>query len=341
MSKFSDVIKTSKNKIVDFIKGIIVGIAIVIPGLSGSIFAVVVGLYDKMINAVSTIKTNFKKNIIYLLPIAVGGLLGILLSTKAIVKIYTNYPQQSYFFFIGLVIGSIPLVLRKMSKVRFKPSYLLITFFSIGFIVLMGYLGGGENTSEVSGVNTHISGVFDFLTVFAAGFASCASMTIPGVSGSVSLMVLGEYPRVYGAVAECTDMIRYLAAGDMSAALEASKSIWTVLVFGIAGVLGFVLVAKLIAKLLQKFEAQVYYGVLGMVLGAVIILFKQGVMIDEKFMAIFTDGLSSSVLLMLSIDAILIVIGVICTMFLDDDSALAQKMKKKNKADSEVKTIDE
>ena len=92
---------------------------------------------------------------------------------------------------------------------------------------------------------------------------------------------------------------------------------------------------------MQKFEAQVYYGVLGMVLGAVVILFKQGVMIDDKFMAIFSDGISSPVLLMLAIDALLIVIGVICTMFLDDDSALAQKMKKKNKDDSEVKSIEE
>lgn len=341
MSKFLNIVKASKDKIVDFIKGIIVGIAIVIPGLSGSIFAVVVGLYDKMINAVSTIKTNFKKNILYLLPIAIGGIFGILLSTKAIVNIYTNYPQQSYFFFIGLVIGSIPLVLRKMSKVRFKPSYLLITIFSIGFIILMGYLGGGEEAGNAVGVETHITGIFDFFKVFAAGFASCASMTIPGVSGSVSLMVLGEYPRVYGAVAECTDMLKFLMSGDMSAAIDASNSIWTVLVFGIAGVTGFVLVAKLIAKLLQKFEAQVYYGVLGMVLGAVVILFKQGVMIDDKFMAIFSDGISSPVLLMLAIDALLIVIGVICTMFLDDDSALAQKMKKKNKDDSEVKSIEE
>ena len=70
------------SHIVNFIKGIIVGIAVVIPGLSGSMFAVIVGLYEKMINAVSTLRKGFKKNVLFLLPIVLGGVIGILLSAK-------------------------------------------------------------------------------------------------------------------------------------------------------------------------------------------------------------------------------------------------------------------
>ena len=115
-------------------------------------------------------------------------------------------------------------------------------------------------------------------------------MSIPGVSGSVTLMVLGQYNKVYGAVSECTDMLKHLARGNFAEAGEASKSIWLVLVFAVGGIAGFILISKLIARLLAKYEAQTYYGVAGMVIGAVIILFLQGVMTDQEFTAAFGGG---------------------------------------------------
>ena len=82
-----------------------------------------------------------------------------------------------------------------------------------------------------------------------------ALMSIPGVSGSVTLMVLGQYNKVYGAVSECTDMLKYLISGEFDRAWESSRSIWLVLAFAIGGIAGFILISKLIAKLLAKFEA--------------------------------------------------------------------------------------
>lgn len=327
------------SKIVNFIKGIFVGIALVIPGLSGSIFAVVVGLYEKIINAISTLKKNLKKNILFLLPIVLGAVVGVLLSAKLIIDLCEKYPQQAYFFFIGLVLGSVPLVVRKMNKIKFKPLYLLITFFALGFILLMGILSGNEaeTTTEVA---YHLTDLYDVLAVFVSGFLSCALMSIPGVSGSVTLMVLGQYNKVYGAVGECTVMIKHILKGDFDAALNSSRAIWTALVFAVGGILGFLIIAKLISRLLAKFEAQVYYGVAGMILGAVIILFKNGVMLDDKFTSIFKKGISSGIISMLLIDILLVIIGVICTLFLDDDSAMAQKMKKKNKSGGAIENAE-
>lgn len=319
------------SRIINFIKGIVVGIAVVIPGLSGSMFAVIVGLYEKMINAVSTLRKNFKKNILFLLPIVVGGLIGILLSAKLIVDLCEKFPQQAYFFFIGLVLGSIPLVLRKIKVIKFNPIYLLITVFSFGFILLMGYLSGGETSESISETVHYLTGISDVIGVFVAGFLSCAFMSVPGVSGSVTLMVLGQYNKVYGAVGDCSDMVKYLFKGDFDSALVAGKSLGTAVVFAIGGILGFLIIAKIISKLLAKYEAQVYYGVGGMVLGAAVILFTQGVLLDDSFKNIFTGGgVSAGIMGMLVIDIILIVIGVICTLFLDDDSELVQKMKKKS-----------
>ena len=324
------------SHIVNFIKGIIVGIAVVIPGLSGSMFAVIVGLYEKMINAVSNLRKEFKKNVLFLLPIVLGGVIGILLSAKLIVDLCEKFPQQSYFFFIGLVLGSIPLVLRKVKQIKFKPIYLLITLFSFGFIMIMGYLSSGETSESISETVHYLTGFSDVIAVFIAGFFSCALMSVPGVSGSVTLMVLGQYNKVYGAVGDCSDMVKYILKGDFDAALLYGKSLGTAIVFAIGGVLGFLIIAKLISRLLLKFEAQVYYGVSGMVLGATVILFTQGVLLDDSFKSIFTGaGLSGGIVGILVIDVLLIAIGVICTLFLDDDSELVQKMKKKGRTENE------
>lgn len=324
------------SHIVNFIKGIIVGIAVVIPGLSGSMFAVIVGLYEKMINAVSNLRKGFKKNVLFLLPIVLGGVIGILLSAKLIVDLCEKFPQQAYFFFIGLVLGSIPLVLRKVKQIKFKPIYLLITLFSFGFIMIMGYLSSGETSESISETVHDLTGFSDVIAVFIAGFFSCALMSVPGVSGSVTLMVLGQYNKVYGAVGDCSDMVKYILKGDFDAALLYGESLETAIVFAIGGVLGFLIIAKLISRLLLKFEAQVYYGVSGMVLGAAVILFTQGVLLDDSFKSIFTGaGLSGGIVGILIIDVLLIAIGVICTLFLDDDSELVQKMKKKGRTENE------
>lgn len=315
--------------IINFIKGIIVGIAVVIPGLSGSMFAVIVGLYEKIINAISTLQKSFKKNILFLLPIAVGGVIGILLSAKLIVDLCEKYPQQAYFFFIGLVLGSAPLVLRKVKQIEFKPLYLLITLFSFCFVLIMGYLSGGEMETTIVDTAHDLKGFGDGIAVFVAGFFSCAFMSVPGVSGSVTLMVMGQYNKVYGAVGDCSVMVKNLLQGNWEEALVASESLGTAIVFAIGGILGFLIIAQLISKLLLKFEAQVYYGVSGMLLGAAVILFTDGVLSDARFKAIFTGGgFADGIIGLLVIDALLVVIGVICTMFLDDDSALVQKMKK-------------
>lgn len=317
------------TQIINFVKGIFIGIAVVIPGLSGSIFAVVVGLYEKMIHAVSDFRKNIKKNILFLLPIVLGAVVGILLSTKLILMLCETYTQQAYFFFIGLVLGSIPLVLRKLKGKKFHPAYLLITLFSMGLILLMGFFSNADAGEGAVNTAYYLTGLKDTVLILFSGFLSCALMSIPGVSGSVTLMVLGQYNKVYGAVSECTDMLKYLISGEFDRAWESSRSIWLVLAFAIGGIAGFILISKLIAKLLAKFEAQTYYGVGGMILGAIIILFVQGVMTDQKFTSAFQGSMTAGILGILVLDLVLIAVGVVCTLFLDDDSELAQRAKKK------------
>lgn len=180
------------RKLIDFIKGILIGIALVIPGLSGSIFAVVVGLYEPILHAVNNVRKEFKKSFLFLLPIVLGVVIGILLSTKMVLWVTQNYIQQSYFFFIGLVLGSVPLVLRKVKGIKFKPQYLLLSVISFAAILAISFMLAGKNEEVAKEAITiaKITGVGDFLILTFAGLFACASMSIPGVSGSVMLMVM-------------------------------------------------------------------------------------------------------------------------------------------------------
>lgn len=246
---------------VNFIKGIFIGIAAVIPGLSGSIFAVTVGLYDKLVNAVNSLKSNFKKSVLFLIPIAIGGALGVLISTKAVLWVCETYAGPSYALFIGLVLGSVPLVLNKMRQTKFRPTYILFPLISFSAITALTLLIN-ENESSYVAIR-EIYSVSDALIIFGAGIFSCSLMAVPGVSGSVMLMVMNQYGTVYNAVSSIT---------------SSWHSIAITIIFALGAIVGFLGIAKFLSWALDKYNAQTYYCVLGLIFGAVFSLIYNGLL---------------------------------------------------------------
>ncbi|MDL2248325.1 DUF368 domain-containing protein [Tyzzerella sp. OttesenSCG-928-J15] len=295
--------------IINGIKGFLIGIAMVIPGLSGSIFAIVVGLYDGIIETVSNFQKNVKANIIFLLPIGIGCAIGILASTKAVLWLCESYRLQSYMFFIGLVLGAFPLIFRKMFKIKFNPVYLLFVILSFSAIVFTSNLGAGTEKSYVA--ITHLSGAGDFLTLMFAGVFSVSLMMIPGISGSVMLMVIGQYGTVYNAVGACLDFAGFILKGNFEAAGESFMTIILVLPFAIGALIGIIFIAKLLNFLLKKWESQVYYCVLGLVIGAIAVLGM------ESGIGPIVSGPSAGIMPFI-ISAAFIALGFVCTVFLDN-----------------------
>ncbi|SER87268.1 putative membrane protein [Isobaculum melis] len=296
--------------LINTIKGFLIGIALVIPGLSGSIFAVVVGLYEKILDAINNFRQDKKKAIKFLFPIGIGAAIGILASTKIILWVCEAYPIQSYLFFVGLVIGSIPLVLKKMKKIPFKPVYLLVSVAALAGLTLLTKLGEGGSDAYIA---IPALDSFDdaFAMLFAGGF-SVSLMSIPGVSGSIMLMVINQYGTVYHAVGQSVDMVAYLIKGNWEAANEAFRSTLLIIPFMVGSVVGIILVAKLMGYLLKRYEAQVYYGVAGVVVSAIITLFETGVV---KFWP--TTGNIGSQLGLIVMAVVCVVVGIVCTIFLD------------------------
>ena len=165
------------------IKGIIVGIAKVIPGLSGAVLMISFNLYDRALDAITHFFDNFKKNFLFLFNLGMGVSLGIVLFSKVIYYFITNYYLYTMALFLGLIIGGVPTIFKGVSK---KGSSIFIVF--VSFFVMFGltFLGTGEDYVLK---NTYV----DLLVFFVAGFLEAVGMILPGISSTALLMILGVY----------------------------------------------------------------------------------------------------------------------------------------------------
>lgn len=168
---------------INFLKGIIVGIGGIAPGLSGSVLLVIFGLYQKTINAVSSVFKEFKKSIIFLVPLIAGFGVGILIFSKIVDFLLLNFEMQTRFAFLGLVLGTIPLFYKEVKKEGFsKKYYLLIAVFAILGLLLFTF---NSTFPQIKDPNLFQSALL--------GVAVAGSSIIPGVDSAVILSSLGLY----------------------------------------------------------------------------------------------------------------------------------------------------
>lgn len=245
-----------KEKIVDFFKGICIGIANVIPGFSGGTMAVILNIYEKVIYAFSNILRHPIQVLKKLWTLLVGVIIGIIISIFVIAKLLVMFPLPTILFFIGLVIGSIPGVwnnAKKNAKIAFKDIVALVIA-----VVVMVILPLINNTNSFSG---DIS-FFVLITVFLMGIISAAAMVIPGVSGSLVLMAFGYYIYL---VTNIKDLLAGILSFDLS---NLGNTFLIVVIFLVGCVLGVIYFAKLINILLEKHYKTVYYAILGLLIAS-------------------------------------------------------------------------
>lgn len=256
--------------ILNFFKGLIVGIANIIPGLSGGTMAVSFGIYEKLIGSISQVATlikDFLKSIrhprkffkdkknniidilVFIIPVLLGAAVGIVAFSKLLEYLLANYDMPTKFAFIGLILGSIPIMFKNAHKEskKFKASFLVpfIITFIIGLVLSMLEYLGITGTEMQSFDLTNIVHII-LLVVF--GFVAAGSMIIPGISGSFILLLLGAYNAVLG--------------------LVSNLNILGLIPFAIGAVLGIFVFSIIIEKLLEKWYGHTYYGIIGFVIGS-------------------------------------------------------------------------
>lgn len=176
----------------NFLKGIIVGIGGIAPGLSGSVLLVILGLYQKTITAIGTLFKNFKQNIKFLIPLVLGFGVGVLLFSKVVDFLLANFEMYTRYAFLGLVIGTIPLFYKEVKKEGFDKKYYILML--IGAIVGFALFSFNKNLFPV------ITEPNLFQSVLL-GVAVAGSSIVPGVDSAVILSSLGLYELYVGSIA--------------------------------------------------------------------------------------------------------------------------------------------
>lgn len=184
--------------------GIAIGMANVIPGVSGSTMAVVFNIYDRFVNAITLNIKKLIENRRFVIPVVGGMALGVLLFSKLITILYENFPVQTDYFFTGLIIGSIPMLFSFMTKKQDGQKFTAKKTISVaicalaGFAVLIGFglLGSDVDTAKEMSKSLPQWTFPLALHIFAAGFVGAIAMIIPGISGSLLMLIMGVYPIV-------------------------------------------------------------------------------------------------------------------------------------------------
>jgi len=247
-----------KEKLMIVVKGFIMGIANIIPGVSGGTLALILGIYERFIGAISHFFSNFKENFKFLALVFIGIGLSLITMSNVIDYSYNNFPIPTTMFFMGLVIGGIPMLYGKVKGKKEKKevsSWIIfaLTFGLVIFMALSDKIFGAATAVDFSNMN-----VLGYIMLFGVGAVAAATMIIPGVSGSLVLMLLGYYYPIINLITELTKFNNLFSNLIIAA------------VFGLGILVGIVLISKLIEFLFKKFEIKTYYGVLGFIFASII-----------------------------------------------------------------------
>lgn len=252
-----------KDSLINFVKGFILGVANVIPGVSGGTMAVSMGIYELILSSIVNFFKNAKENILKLLPIILGILVALVSTSKLVTFALNNYKAQTICLFIGLIFGGVSLIMRKIRGKRSKSNILI---FLLVFSLVIGLNFIKPDLVKISFENM---GIIDYILLVGIGFIASSAMVIPGISGSFILMVLGYYDKIIYTVSNITKIS------------ELGSNLLILIPFAIGVVLGIIFMAKLITKLIEKYKTKTYFAIMGFVLSSVVVLVLQ--ITDFKF----------------------------------------------------------
>lgn len=240
-----------------FLQGMAVGIANIIPGVSGGTMMVAMGLYDKLIHCITHLKQEFKESLKLLVPIFVGAGAAILILSRLFEFLLTSYEIPTNFAFCGLIAGSLPFIVEKVKGHKASAGKLSAFVIFFGLVILMAVMG------DTSGATADVSfGFLNVIKLFGVGVIAAATMVVPGVSGSMMLMLLGYYDVILETINDAVDaLVQFDWAGIFQAA-------GVLIPFGIGVVIGIFLIAKLIEFIFQKAEIHAYYAIIGLIVAS-------------------------------------------------------------------------
>lgn len=272
----------------NIVGGVAVGIANIIPGVSGGTMLVILGIFDRLMASISDVfkikSLDRKASILFLFQVLLGAGIGVVAFAKVVDWLFAHYATQTFFWFIGLVIFSVPSLMRnEMKGHKVSAPYLMLGILMIALIAWFS----PEKTDLTIQVFPVITGGHLLLMV-VVGMISGAAMLFPGVSGSMLMLIIGQYYLFKSYVANVTTF---------------QLDVLIPLVFLAGGIgLGILISAKLTSYLLKHSRRQTVSLILGLIVASAIILIPLDVTYSMGTILTSLLALATGGLLVLAID---------------------------------------
>jgi putative membrane protein len=231
-----------------FLKGILVGVGFITPGLSGGVLAVVFGIYEPLMRFLGNLRDKFFKNLVFFLPVGIGGVVGVVAFSAVVDFAFSNYPGPFTWLFIGFIAGTFPSLFKTSGQQGRKwGHWLLLVLTAGGMVFLMRWM---ETIRTVQLTPSFINWLF-------SGALIGLGVVVPGMSPSNFLIYVGLYqPMAFG--------IRHLDLG-------------VIVPLALGGLICVLLLARLISWLFKRFYAVMYHLILGIVIGSTIAIIPEGI----------------------------------------------------------------
>lgn len=240
-----------KENLMLVLKGIIVGLGKIIPGVSGAMLAITLDIYDKCIDAISNFTKQFKKNIYFLGYIGTGIVLSIGVFSNLVIYLLDNHFFVTMCLFIGLIIGGFPKIYSESQVNVKKRQHIFLILISFLLIIFMNNL----NSQHI------IKTEANFFALILIGFVEAFAMIVPGISGTALLILLGYYEMV---------MFRFSQIFNF---MELLSTVKFFIPFGLGMLIGVLVMSKLINFSFKNFKTETYSIIIGLIISSIYILF--------------------------------------------------------------------
>lgn len=254
LNQLQEKLSNQMNKLsplLNILKGIAIGMANIIPGVSGGTIAVITGIYDDLVNAFGNFFSGpggWRKNMLLLIPVLIGVLIGNIAFARLIGYLLQTAPVATRYGFMGLILGSLPYIMKHSALKAFKLRYLVLALLGLVIVIGMGLMPEPEKSLPITELTLQSAAL-----LFGAAFLASIAMVIPGISGSFLLLLMGMYSAMQNAFSTLNTPIMFL--------------------FVSGTILGVVCVSKTISALLRRFHTATYSVITGLVVGSALILF--------------------------------------------------------------------
>lgn len=239
--------------IVKVLKGALIGVSIIVPGLSGGSIAMSMGIYEQLLDLVAVSGGTGQKAKV-LMPYGIGAVLGIAVFSFIMEWLFLRYPLQTVFLFSGLILGALPMIIRNVKGTKLKLSHIILIISASLIVILMSVMSG-----DIAGAKQLTPSFPHAMLAFFLGFVAAATMIMPGISGSTLLILLRYFETVLQSL---NGFVLALLSFNIAALLKSSLII---IPFTVGAILGVIFMARVLRALFSRFPYSTNYAIIGLV----------------------------------------------------------------------------